>query len=102
MVDETITINPVLLKELRYSWQYGFIEDTPQEAERSGSPNLLRKDDHKKSGKALRNPLKGKVQSETPHTVKTAVDAVFGKSDIAKQKLTQASRKKKIQRRKRK
>ena len=62
VVDETSTINPELQKELLYSWQYGFIEDKPQEAglELAGSPNPLRKDDNMKSGKALTNPLKGK------------------------------------------
>ena len=53
----------------------------------SGSPTLLRKDDIRKSGKALTNPLKGKVQSELPHTVKTAAGAVYHKSDIAKAKI---------------
>ena len=33
VVAETSTINPELRKELLYSWQYGFIEDRPQEAE---------------------------------------------------------------------
>ena len=86
-VDETSTINPELRKEQLYSWQYGFIEDKPQEAKLTESSNLLRKDDNRKSGKALTNPLKGKVQSESPHTVKTAAGAVYRKSDIAKAKI---------------
>ena len=86
-VDETSTINPDLLKELLYSWQYGFIEDKPEEDALSGSPTLISKDDNRKSGKALTNPLKGKVQSESPHTVKTAAGAVYRKSDIAKAKI---------------
>ena len=68
IVDETSTINPDLRNELLYSWQYGFIEDKPQEDELTGSSTLLRKDDNRKSGKALTNPLKGMVQSESPHT----------------------------------
>ena len=32
------------------------------------------------------NPLKGKVQSETPHTIKTAACAVYRKNDIAESK----------------
>ena len=71
IVDETSTKNPDLRKELLYSWEYGFIEDKPEEDDQR-SPNLLRKDEGRKSGKALTNPLKGKVRSETPHTVKTA------------------------------
>ena len=86
VVDETGTINPDLRKELLYSWQYGFIEDKPQEAELSRSPNLLRKDENRKSGKALTNLLKGKRQSETPLTVKMAAGAVYRKSDIAQAK----------------
>ena len=85
-VDETSTIHPDLRKELLYSWEFGFIEDNPQEDE-PRSPNLLRMDKNRKSGKALTNPLKGKVQSETRLTVKTAAGAVYRKSDIAKIKV---------------
>ena len=85
IVDETSTINPELRKELLYSWDYEFIEDKPEELE--PSTNLLRKDENWKSGKALTNPLKGKVVSETPHTVKTAAGAVSGKIDIAQAKI---------------
>ena len=103
VVDKTSTINPEIRKELLYSWQNGFIEDKRQEAELelAGSPNLLRKDDNRKSGKAHTNPLKGKVQSETPQTVKTAAGALYRKSDIAKAKIDtseQKNKKKKIQR----
>ena len=93
VVEETSTINPDLWKELLYSWQYGFIEDKPQAGERSGLPNLLRKDDNRKSWKALTNPLKGKEQSETPYTVKSTAGAVFGKSDIAKAKVDTSEQK---------
>ena len=85
-MDETSTINPELWKELLYSWEYGFIEDKPEEVEPS-STNFLRKDGGRKSGKALTNSLKGKVQSETPHTVKTAAGAIYEKSDIAQSKI---------------
>ena len=97
VVDETSTINPELRKELLYYWQYGFIEDKPEEAEFeiSGSPNLLRKDENGKSGKALTNPLKGKVQSETPHTMKTATGAVYRKTDMAKAKIATSKQKEK-------
>ena len=70
IVDETSTINPVLRKELLYSWEYSFIEEKPEELE--ASTNLLRKDKNRKSSKALSNPLKGKVVSETRHTIRTA------------------------------
>ena len=85
IVDKTSTINPELRKELLYSWEYGFIKDKPEEVEPS-STNLLRKDEGRKSGKALTNPMKGKVQSETPHPVKTAAGAIYRKSDIAQSK----------------
>ena len=85
IVDETSTINPELRKELSYSCEYGFLEDKPEELE--PSTNLLRKDENRKSGKALTNPLKGKVVLETPHTVKTAAVAVYRKSDIARAKI---------------
>ena len=75
-MDETSTKNPDLRKELLM-----------QEDALSGSPTLLRKDDNRKSGKALTNPLKGKVQSESAHTVKTSAGAVYRKSDIAKSKI---------------
>ena len=87
IVDETSTINTDLRKELLYSWQYGLIEDKPQEDTLAESSTLLRKDENRKSGKALTNPLEGKVQSELPHTVKTAAGAVYRKSDIAKAKI---------------
>ena len=85
IVGETSTINPELRKELLYSWEYGFIEDKPEDLD--PSTNLLRKDENRKSGKALTNPLKGKVVSETPHTVKTAAGAVYRKSDFAHAKI---------------
>ena len=86
IVDETSTINPDLRKELLYSWEYGFIEDKPEEDDQR-SPNRLRKDEGRKSGKALKIPLKGKVRSETPHTVKTAAEAIYRKIDIAESKI---------------
>ena len=85
IVDETSTINPELRKKLLYSWEYGFIEDKPEELE--ANSNLLRKEENRKSGKTLTNPLKGKVVSETPHTIKTAAGAVYRKSDIAQAKI---------------
>ena len=87
IVDETSTIYPDLRKELLYSWQYGFIEDKPQEDVLTGSPTLFRKDENRKSGKALTNPLKGKVHSDSRHRVKTSAGAVYRKSDIAKAKI---------------
>ena len=87
IVDETSTINPDLRKELLYSWQHGFIENKPQDDSIQDSPTLLRKGENRKSGKALMNPLKGKVQSESPHTIKTTAGAVYRKSDIAKAKI---------------
>ena len=70
IVDETSTIDPELRKELLYSWEHGFIEDKPQEQTEQRPPNLLRKDKNRKSGKVVMNPLKNKVRSETPHTIK--------------------------------
>ena len=70
-----------------YSWQYGFIEDKTQEDTLPGSSTLLRKNENRKIGKALMNPLKRKVQSESPHKVKSAAGAVYRKSDIAKAKI---------------
>ena len=67
-------------------WEYGFIEDKILEVDPT-STNLLRKDEVRKSGKALTNPLKGRVQSETPHTIKTAAGAVYRKSGIAQSKM---------------
>ena len=89
IVDETNTINPEPRKGLLYSWKRGFIEDKPEDivSQNQWSPILLRKDEGRRSGKALTNPLKGKVTSETPSTVKTAAGAVYRKSDIAKAKV---------------
>ena len=58
LVDETSTINPDLRKELLYPWEYGFIEDKPEEVEPSLT-NLMRKDEGRKNGQALTNPLNG-------------------------------------------
>ena len=85
-MDETSTINPDLRKELLYSWEYGFIEDKLEEIKPS-STNLLRKDKNRKKEKALTNPLKRKVVSKTPHTIKTAAGTVYRKSDIAQAKI---------------
>ena len=87
IVDETSTIDPELRKELLYSWEHGFIEDKPQEQPEQRYPNLLRKDENRKSDEALMHPLKGKVRSETLHTVETAAGAVHRKSDIAESKI---------------
>ena len=51
------------------------------------SGSFLRKQEQRKSGKALTIPLKEKIVSETPSTVKTAASAVYRKSDIAKSRL---------------
>ena len=76
LVDETSTINPVLRTELLYSWEKGFI-DKPTEEGYAESPILLRKDENGKSGKALKNPLKGRVMAPTPSTVSTAAGSIY-------------------------
>ena len=88
-VKKTSTINPELRKEMLYSWERGFIEDKPEDivSQRQWSPILIRKDEGRRSGKALTKPLKGKVVAETPSTVKTAAGAIYRKSDIAKAKV---------------
>ena len=88
-VDETSTINPELRKEMLYSWERGFVEDKPEaiSQQRQLSPILIRKDEGRKSGKALTKPLKGRVVAETPSTIKTAAGSVYRKSDIAKVKV---------------
>ena len=87
-VEETSTINPELRKEMLYSWERGFVEDKPEDIinQRQWSLILLRKDEGRKSGKALTKPLKGKVVAETPSTVKKAAGSIYRKSDIAKAK----------------
>ena len=79
-MEKTSTINPELQKE---------IEDKPEDSvsQRQWSPILIRKDEGRRSGKALTKPLKGKVISETPSTVKTAAGAIYRKSDLAKAKV---------------
>ena len=88
-VDETSTINPELRKEMLYSWERGFSKDKPELTtnQRHSSPILIRKNEGRKSGKALTKPLKGRVVAETPSTVKTAVGSIYRKSDIAKVKV---------------
>ena len=88
-MDQTSTINPELRKKLLYSWERRFIEDKPEDSvsQNQWSPILLQEDEGRRSGKALTNPLKGKVTSETPSTVKTAAGAIYRKSDIAKAKV---------------
>ena len=88
-MEETSTINPELRKEMLYWWERGFIEDKPEDidSQRQWSPILIRKDEGRRSGKALTKPLKGKVAAETPSTVKTAAGAIYRKSDIAKAKV---------------
>ena len=87
VVDETSTINPELRKELLYSWKRGFIEDKQTTLKEDLSGSFLRKHEQRKSGKALTIPLKSKIVSETPSTIKTAAGAVYRKSDIARSKL---------------
>ena len=87
VVDETSTINPELRKELFYSREQGFIEDKQSAVTDNWSGSFLRTHEQRKSGKALTIPLKGKIVSETPSTVKTAAGAVYRKSDIAKSRL---------------
>ena len=87
VVDETSTINPELRKELLYSWERGFIEDKQTTLKEDLSGSFLRKHEQRKSGKALTIPLKTKIVSETPSTIKTAAGAVYRKSDIARSKL---------------
>ena len=72
-----------------YSWERGFIEDKPEDSDslRQWSPILIRKDEGRKSGKALTKPLKGKVVLKRPFTVKTAAGAIYRKSDFAKAKV---------------
>ena len=88
-VEETSTINPELRKEMLYSWKRGFVEDKPDDIvnQRQSSPILLRKDEGRKSGNAFTKPLKGKVVTETPSTVKTSAGSIYRKSDIAKAKV---------------
>ena len=88
-VDETSSFNPELRKEMLYSWKRGFIEDKPETIfnQRQSSPILIRKDEGRKSGKALMKPLKGRVVSKTPSTVKTAAGSIYRKSDVAKVKV---------------
>ena len=78
LVDETSTKNPDLRTELLYSWEKGFI-DKPTEEGYAESPILLRKDENGKSGKALKNPLKGRVMAPTPSTVSTAAGSIYKK-----------------------
>ena len=80
VVDETSTINPELRKELLYSWERGFIEDKQPTVTDILSGSFLRKHEQRSSGKALTIPLKGKVVSETPSTVKTAANAFIGRA----------------------
>ena len=99
-VDETSTFNPELRKEMLYSWERGFIEDKPEVTtnQRHSSPILIRKDEGRKSGKALTKPLKGRVVAETPSTVKTAAGSIYRKSDIAKVKVAVQDKDKSINR----
>ena len=91
IVDKTSTINTELRKELLYSWEYGFMEDKPEELE--PSTNLLRRDENRKSGKALTNPLKGKVVSETPHTQsKQLQEQYIEKVTLPRRKLIRTTR----------
>ena len=82
IVEETSTINPELGKELLYSWEREIVEDKPTSPSRDLSANLLRKDDNRKSGAALTNPLKGTVALETPALVTTAAGSIYRKSDM--------------------
>ena len=71
LVDDTSTIDPDLRKELLYSWERGIVEDKPEGSEWNNK-NLLRRDENRKSGVALTNPLEGKVADKTPKTITTA------------------------------
>ena len=84
VVDETSTINPELRKELLYSWERGFIEDKQPAVADNWSGSFLRKHEQRKSGKALTIPLKEKIVSETPSTVKTAAGASIPKERHSK------------------
>ena len=55
-VDETSTINPELRKDLLYWSERGFIEDKSADtvSQNQWSPILLRKDEARRSGKALK------------------------------------------------
>ena len=92
VVDETSTINPELRKELFYSWERGFIEDKQTTLKENLSGSFLRKHEQRRSGKTLTIPLKSKIVSETPSTIKTAAGAVYRKSDIARSKLPAQSK----------
>ena len=83
LVDDTSTIDPDLRKELLYSWERGIVEDKPEGSEWNNK-NLLRRDENRKSGVALTNPLEGKVADKTPKTITTAAGAVYRKSALGK------------------
>ena len=55
---------------------YQETEDKQPAMNDNWSESFLRKHEQRKSGKALTIPLKGKIVSETPSTIKTAAGAV--------------------------
>ena len=85
IVDKTITINPDLRKELLFLWEWRFIKDKQIEQCGTQAQNLLRKDESRKSGKALTNPLKGKVIIDNLR-LKTVAGQYTGKAIQPKQK----------------
>ena len=79
IVDETGLSNPELQKEMIYSWEKGFFEDTEQDDTQSPKKKILRKDELRKSSQALTKPLKGKISTETGLTVKTSTGSIHQK-----------------------
>ena len=86
-LDDASTINPHLRKELLHSWERGFVEDKLTPAKTDLSPNLPCKDENRKSGTALTNPLKGNVVSGTSTTDTTAERLIYRKSNITSSKI---------------
>ena len=71
-----------------YSWEKGLIEDKEQENKQSPKKTILRKDELRKSGQALKKPLKGKISTKTGSAVKTSIGSIYRKSDIAQAKIS--------------
>ena len=65
----------------------GFIEDKEKENTQSPKKSILRKDELRRGGQALSEPLKGKLAAEKHSTVKTSTGSVYRKSDIAQAKM---------------
>ena len=88
IVVKTGQSNPELRKEMIYFWEEGFIEDKDEESTQSPKKTILRKEDYRKSGQALRKPLKGKIVTESNSSVKTSAASIYRKSDIAQAKIS--------------